>query len=387
MTASRRSAGLDGASDNLALLFGDYADEYDEYQARQKLSNLDREHYARLDEALNEHAIRVVERMRKERREMCFLLIGLLRNPVGLETSIVTVKNLLSRFRYLIIADFSQETVCETINTLSEAGVPQAALKGMQVDITDGLSSVARYYMEDLFRETADEAQFHEAAMKLGATTFQDIVNRQPLAIHQRQEQLPRMRKNLLAGGVCTDRERQWNLSIEGEPVPLDGFSAQMVTAGYLVPVESTMWDRFTEVCGQTNRAGVGVNQETIARRIESITQIFGFIARFNTETSARFVENIYRCNPQVHGQLLTDVNTIPQDTDSASPYYEEVGMQTRFDTALFHQRVQELLGMRSKIQPLSVWDHRSTPESHSHQVCTIRIDPLIASRGDSIIS
>lgn len=310
---------LDQARDPLAFVYQETALNYDAYllggEYEQNYDHLKEswdEHYGNMRGATEEAVLKVMEKRSLSRHQIGAAIIGLGPYPVGRDVDQNLAQSFLSRLRSLVVVDFSASVIRKGIDQLLAMQINHNNLfhrdrvYGMQFDITDGLSTGYNLFIRDQLVDVQEEellSRIVETWDKVGEDELDDR-----LQAYEAGQQVGRKEPEVLLRGGRNDR-RNFKLSVDKEPMPLDVIVANEVLTATGAAAEDHIWEVFNFVTRKSDERAP-LNDDTFTARKDLYRRINEFIARYNTEVYCNIVPRILQDNPQARLLATCDVAT-----------------------------------------------------------------------------
>lgn len=301
---------LDQAQDPLAGFYKKTVEAYDAYQVGDYQKNFERlglweKHYEHMRTRFADFMLHKIEGGAKRNRA-AIAIVGPGVDPARRDFDKRIVDDYFSRFRSIVLVDFSVKTIRAAIKSLVDSGVSPDNILGMQYDITDGFSTVYDQYIQEQLVRAVSEEELSRATERFSSLSMKELDER------LKDE---RQKWNGVFCGIDEipgklNAQRSLKLTVDGEELPLDFVSYQMVLAGTGAASEGRIWEKFAEL----TRGDEEPSEAVLEDRRKMVERIHGMVSRYNTAVAFRSVRKFLQENPQAKLLAISDVSTIHEE-------------------------------------------------------------------------
>ncbi len=376
---------LDQGADPSASIYDRTAQRYDEYQIDEYTTNYQRrsrqweDHYTYMRRASQYFLWRHTETY-QPCHETTMAIVGPGFDPANRDYDARLVESCLAQLRSIILVDFSTLVHRRAIQSLIDAKVDQERVHPVQIDITNGLSTVYQEYIEDQLRNVGDDET--SLASVVERMSKMDVVGELWDRLGRRYEKIAAMRFSKMASIADTVREglalpsskrQTLRFTSRGKPIPVNIFSLNMVLAGTGAAADAIFWDRYESAIDTTDSTSPAGVDDTQTRRRKIVTDYHSVITRYNTEVSTAMIKIILEAHPKTRIVATTDFSTNYDSPDitHGDPGVDVIGKLDRIDlsrmkTDLAREGIEVQLDL-----PPKAWIWEDEPK-HSHDVMAL---------------
>jgi hypothetical protein len=234
---------------------------------------------------------------KRSKRELTIALFGLGLDPIGNDLDDKLLTDLQNDAKFVVVSDFSAEVIQRNIDQIRESCGLEAC--GFQFDITNGLSTMYRLRILELFKKCRTSSNVVTAArgmknLKIGYIRH-DLFKYLDRLEAEYDEPDPVL-------GNEYNQSRSLTFTIGEQDHPADIAFVPMVLAGTGAAAETQAWNTF-------ERHLRGLKRKKKVNQV--VRDMQAGIATVNTHVAASFVSRFLACNPQAIIVAPTDVDTV----------------------------------------------------------------------------
>ncbi len=268
----------------------------------------------------------------------------------------------LSQLRSIILIDFSRIVTASASRSLVDGGVEEDRVHQVQLDITNGYSTVYSEYIQQKL-STVNDADEESLARVVEDMSKADVVGELWDRWKVYEERCKSKKKNSL------------NITSQGQPVPVDFFALNMVLAGTGAAADADFWEKYHAMRESTDRSQGIPNDDQLELRRKIITDYHSVITQYNTEAATKVLQVLLLAHPKARVHATSDHSTLFSKplvlSPAVDPSYRSIGRLQRIDLTSVQSQLAALGIAVSFSDQIKPWIWNDEPE-HSHEVISL---------------